>query len=318
MAKNNKLTKRILNENWGEICKLRNSGTSTSDIAKRFNVSRQALSARLKRRIVSTSITGALLKVLILDIETSPLLSWHWGVWQQNIGKPMRVEDNRSYMMSCSMKWLGDNTIHYFETRTEDDSELLRNVLKFVDEADVVVAHNGKAFDMKKINAYAVINGINPPSPYRQIDTLIECRKNFKFERNTLAYVADVLECSPKLEHAEFQGFALWSECMKGNPAAWAEMKKYNIQDIRTLEEVYLKIRPYIKSHPNMVTTADSLKHRCTACGSHDLRENGYSITNVSKFQRYVCGDCGSFSRGRKNLLSKESRDMLLTSVANG
>ena len=318
MAKNNKITKKILNDNWEEITKLHKAGTNTSDIAKKFNVSRQALSARLKKKVIATPVTGPLLKVLMLDIETSPLLSYHWGLWQQNIGQPMRIEDNRSYMMSCSMKGLGNDEIYYFESRTEDDSELLKNVLKFVDEADVVVAHNGKAFDMKKINAYAIINGLNPPSPYRQIDTLIEAKKHFKFERNTLAYIADVLECSPKLEHAEFQGFALWSECMKGNDAAWAEMKKYNIQDIVTLEEVYLKMRPYIKGHPNMATAACSTDHRCTACGSRNLKQNGYSITNVSKFQRYVCGNCGSFSRGRTNLLKKEHRDKLLTSITNG
>lgn len=316
--KTHKQTTKVLNDNWESILEQRKAGVSITYIANQLRVSRQVLHARLKKKDVKTSVANPTLRVLLLDIENAPMLSYHWGVWKQNIGRPMRLEGDRSYMMSIAMKWLGEDEIFYFESRTEDDSQLVKDTFKFLDEADVVIAHNGKSFDIKKINAYAVLNDLKPPSPYRQIDTLIECRKNFMFERNTLAYVADALNCSPKLDHAEFQGFELWKECMKGNEAAWAEMKKYNIQDINTLEEVYLKIRPYIKSHPNLVTTADSLKHRCTACGSHDLRENGYSVTNVSKFQRYVCGDCGSFSRGRKNLLSKDSRDMLLTSVANG
>jgi hypothetical protein len=216
------------------------------------------------------------------------------------------------------MKWLGEDKIHYFETRTEDDSELVTKTIEFLDKADIVIAHNGKTFDVKKINAYAIMNNIKPPSPYRVIDTLVEAKKHFMFERNTLGYIADALECSPKLEHATFQGFELWRECMRGNEEAWAEMKKYNIQDILTLEEVYLKMRPYIKSHPNVVTTANSLRHRCTACGSYNLHQTGYSITNVSKFKRYKCEDCGSFSRGRKNMLEKEVRDKLLTSIANG
>lgn len=317
MAKNNKITKKNLNDNWGVITKLHQAGELISAIAKKFNVSRQALSARLNKEVVATPSTGPLLKVLLLDIETSPLLSWTWGLWQQNIGQSMRIEDNRSYMMSCSMKWLGNDEAHYFESRTEDDSHILKAVLKFVDEADVVIAHNGKAFDMKKINAFALINGLNPPSPYRQIDTLLEARKHFKFERNTLAYLADILDCSPKLEHKEFAGFDLWRECIKGNDAAWKEMKQYNMQDLITLEEVYLKMRPYIKGHPNMATPSDSLEHRCTACGSTNLLSNGYTITNVSKFERFVCGNCGSFSRGRKNLIGKDVRDALLTSVAN-
>lgn len=321
MAKNKK-TKKILNDNWTDIQE-RLKTQKLADIALYYGVSYQALKARAdkaakKPKTITSTVANPTLRVLLLDIENAPMMSHHWGVWKQNIGQPMRIDGDRSYMMSIAMKWLGEDKIHYFESRTEDDSELVRATLTFLDEADIVIAHNGKSFDMRKINAYAILNDLKPPSPYRQIDTLLEARKHFMFERNTLSYIADALNCSPKLEHAKFQGFALWKECMAGNEEAWAEMKKYNIQDIRTLEEVYLKMRPYIKGHPNVVTTANSIKHRCTACGSHDLREDGYSVTNVSKFQRYKCGECGSFSRGRKNLLNKDSRDKLLTSVANG
>jgi uncharacterized protein YprB with RNaseH-like and TPR domain len=317
MSKTHKVTKKVLNDNWTDIVKRAEAGESLSAIAKRYKVTRQALAARLKKK-ATVRVKEPKLKVLILDIENAPLMSYHWGVWKQNIGAPMRVEGNRSYMMSIAMKWLDSDEIHYFESRTEDDSELLKNTLKFLDEADIVVAHNGKGFDMKKINAYAIINNLNPPSPYRQIDTLIEARKAFLFERNTLAHLADILSCSPKLTHAKFQGFELWKECMKGNEEAWQEMRTYNIQDIKTLEEVYLKMRPYIKSHPNVVTASGSSNPRCTACGSHKLKPNGFSVTNVSKFERFVCEKCGSFSRGRKNLLPKEDREVLLTSVANG
>ena len=316
--------RRILQENWDEITALDKGGSKVKDIADYFDLPAVFLKQKLKDYYRSKQPEKkekphkSNLNVLILDIETSPLLSYHWGVWQQNIGQPMRIDGDRSYMMSIAMKWLGDDKIHYFESRTEDDSDLVKSTIDFLDKADIVIAHNGKKFDLKKINAYAIINGLKPPSPYRQIDTLIEAKKNFSFERNTLAYIADVLECSPKLDHAKFSGFELWKECIAGNEDAWDEMKKYNIQDIRTLEEVYLKMRPYIKGHPNVVTTAGSIKPRCVSCGSHNLESTGYSVTNVSKFKRYKCADCGSFSRGRKNLLEKRERENLLTSVSNG
>ncbi len=319
MSKTHKRTKEILDTNWDKIMKKVASGTSITKVAEKYGVSRQVVAARIKAgTLPAIKVVTPLLKVLILDIENAPMMSYHWGVWKQNIGQPMRVDGDRSYMMSIAMKWLHEEEIHYFETRTEDDSELVGKTLEFLDEADIVIAHNGKAFDIKKINAYAIMNGLNPPSPYRQIDTLIEARKHFMFERNTLAHVAKALNCTDKLSHGQFQGFTLWAECMKGNEDAWAEMKKYNIQDILTLEEVYIKMRPYIKSHPNVVTTAGSPGKRCTTCGSHNLTSNGFSVTNVSQFERFKCDDCGSFSRGRKNMLSAELRDNLLTSVANG
>lgn len=314
----NKQTKAILNENWDDIAEMKAYGKSVKAISAKYKVSRQVLEARFKKQVITSSAAEPALKILILDIENAPMMSYHWGVWKQNIGAPMRVPDNRSYMMSIAMKWLGSDEIHYFETRTEDDKELVAKTLAFLDEADIVIAHNGKSFDIKKINAYAIMNDLPPPSPYRQIDTLIEARKHFMFERNTLAHVATALGCSPKLDHAEFQGFELWKECMKGNEKAWAEMKKYNIQDIVTLEEVYLKMRPYIKGHPNVATVAESSKSKCTACGSSSLSKYGYSVTNVSKFQRYKCNECGSYSRGRTNLLERSKREKLLTSITNG
>jgi DNA-directed RNA polymerase subunit RPC12/RpoP len=241
------------------------------------------------------------------------MLSYHWGVWKQNIGKPMRLEGNRSYMMSIAMKWLGEDEVFYYETRTEDDSKLVGQTLAFLDEADFVIAHNGAKFDIPKINAYAITNGLLPPSPYKVIDTLQIARKNFMFERNTLEHLADELGCTPKLKHARFSGFSLWKECMAGNDEAWAEMKEYNIQDIVTLEELYMKLRPWAKIHPNLSTHQESEVHLCPKCSSTNLHRRGYQFSNVSKYQRYRCMDCGSWSRTRYTENSVEARKGLLT-----
>lgn len=317
MSKNKK-TKAILDEHWDEITAMKSAGKPVKDIANKFGVSRQVLEARFKKNIITTSIAEPSLKILILDIENAPMMSYHWGLWAQDIQKSMRVDDNRSYMMSIAMKWLSEDEVFYYETRTEDDSDLVAKAFEFVNQADIVIGHNSKAFDMKKLNAYAIMNNLQPPSTYRQIDTLIEAKKHFKFERNTLEHIAEALDCSPKLDHAKFQGFELWKECMAGNEDAWDEMKKYNKQDVITTEEVYLKMRPYIKGHPNVATIAESKSHKCASCGSTSLSKDGYSITNVSKFQRFKCDDCGSYSRGRSNLLPKAAREKLLTPVSNG
>ena len=252
-------------------------------------------------------------RILILDIENAPMMSYHWGVWKQNVGQPMRIEGNRSYMMSIAMKWLGEDEIYYYETRTEDDSTLVAQTLTFLDEADFVIAHNGAKFDVPKINAYAIINGLQPPSPYRIIDTLQIARKNFAFERNTLEHLAIALGCTPKLKHQQFTGFELWKQCMIGNEAAWAEMKAYNIQDIGTLEEIYLKLRPWVKNHPNVAVHQEAEGHVCPSCGSVHVIRRGYQYSNVSKYQRYTCKDCGAWSRTRYTELPKEARKPLLT-----
>ena len=317
MSKSNKHTKQILNENWDKIVQAMVKGGKLSTVASSFGVSRQALHARFKKG--KTKVEPApTLKILTLDIENSPMMSYHWGLWQQNISKPMRIEANRSYMMSVAAKWLHDDEVFYFETRTEDDSAITAQILKLVDEADIVVGHNAQRFDMKKINAYALLNHLPPPSPYRVVDTMLIAKKHFSFERNTLEYLTGALCTSQKSAHKKFNGFELWSECMKGNEEAWQEMKHYNIQDVLVTEELYLLLRPWAKSHPNVNVTSTHLEPRCTSCGSKNLTPAGFSLTNVSKFKRYKCDDCDAFSRERHNSIPKEIREVLLAPVVNG
>ena len=315
---NHKKTKKILNDNWDDIVKLRESGTSLVDIASTYGISRQTLSARFNKRAITTSVEQPALRILTLDIENAPMLSYTWGLWDQSISANMRVDGNRSYMMSIAMKWLGEDEVHYFETRTEDDSELTAKAIEFLDKADIVVGHNAKKFDVKKINAYAALNGIPPPSPYRVVDTMLIAKRFFTFERNTLDYLSHALCTETKSGHGKFTGFELWSECMKGNEEAWAEMQHYNKQDVVATEELYLKLRPWDKAHPNVSTLANSDKPKCISCGSTQLHEDGYSITNLSKFQRYKCENCGGYSRGRTNLIPREYRDNLLAPIVNG
>ena len=85
--------------------------------------------------------------------------------------------------------------------------------------------------------------------------------------------------------------------------------------DVVVTEEIYEKMKPFAKPHPSIVVGADSSKPRCVTCGSSDLTSEGYSYTNASKFKQFRCNHCGSFSRSRKNLLSKEARANLLSPV---
>lgn len=253
-------------------------------------------------------------KVLILDIETAPSMCYSWRMWKANISQDMIVEGG--YMLSCSMKWLGNDEVFYYENRTTDDRELVDIVIDYLDKADYVIAHNGESFDIPYIKYRAVVHGIKPPSPFKIIDTLRIARKEFLFSRNTLANLAKELGVSEKEEHAEFAGFKLWAECLKDNPKAWKVMRHYNIQDVITLEQVYLQLRPWAKEHPNVtVEQEDTSGFRCPKCGSIHIQLRGYSFTNSSKYHKYVCKDCGGWSRTRYTTNSIEQRRLLLRSA---
>jgi hypothetical protein len=68
-------------------------------------------------------------------------------------------------------------------------------------------------------------------------------KANFKFPSNKLDYVAQALGVGAKFKHS---GFELWIDCMAGDDKAWREMKKYQIQDVVLLEELYQVLLPWL------------------------------------------------------------------------
>lgn len=250
-------------------------------------------------------------KVLILDIETAPILGYVWSLWNNNLGLNQMHTD--WYVLSWAAKWLGDSSdkVMYKDQRDaidiEDDSELLSDIWHLIDEADIILTQNGVSFDTKKLNARFIQHGFEPPSSYKQIDTKIIAKKNFKFTSNKLEYMTDKL-CTEykKLKHAKFGGFELWKACLEGNLEAWDEMKEYNIYDILSLEELYFKMAPW-DSTINFNLYHDDLDFTCK-CGSTEFRKSGFHYTAAGKYQKYKCKSCGHETRDTENLLSKEKR----------
>jgi hypothetical protein len=250
-------------------------------------------------------------KILVFDIETSPMESYHWGLWDQNISLGQIIEDWT--VLSWSAKWLGDDPSKtmYMDTRKEkdvrNDKKILQGIWKLLDEADFVLGHNSNSFDVKKLNARFLLHGIKPPSSYRRFDTKQLAKKHFNLTSNKLEYITNQL-CTKyvKLKHGKFPGFSLWKECMKGNKEAWKEMEEYNKYDVLSLEEAFLKILPW-ESANIFEHYYDSEIDICT-CGSIDFKKKGFRYTNTGKFQKMQCKNCGAEMSSKENLLTKEQR----------
>lgn len=253
-------------------------------------------------------------RILILDIETAPNLAYVWRIWKENIGLNQLREIGG--ILSFSAKWLGDDPTWYADVRMKGgEKAVLDLLLLLLNRADIVIAHNAKGFDIPTINARAIQHGMLPPSPYKVIDTYIVAKKEFRFISNKLEHLAKALGCKEKLKHKNFPGFELWSECLAGNEKAWEELKKYNIQDVVTLEEVYLKMRPWIRNHPNVGIDDGNSTASCPKCGSTHVHFRGYATTNAGKYRRFVCLDCGGWSRARFNEYPKQLRKELLANI---
>lgn len=253
-------------------------------------------------------------RVLFLDIETKPMLGYVWSIWNQNIGLNQLHSDWS--ILSFAAKWKDDpaSKMIYRDLakarNIDDDRPLLTALWKLLDRADIVVAQNGLGFDKKKIFARFAIHGMQPPSTFKMIDTKQLAKKVFGFTSNRLEYLSEQLNKKyRKLKHEKFSGFELWRECMAGNQAAWAEMQKYNQYDVLALEELYHRLIPWDDS-VSFGVYHDAPGHVCS-CGSREFERRGFHYTQSGKFQRFRCKQCGAWTRGKLNLLSKEKRASL-------
>ena len=250
-------------------------------------------------------------KILLFDIETTPMEVYVWGLVGNKYIQPMNVIKDWN-VLSWSAKWLFDSEVMSdIQTPKEaidrSDSRVIGGVWDLINQANVVIAHNGDRFDLKKLNTRFIMNGYLPPSPYQSIDTLKVAKRNFAFSSNKLDYLGKIMTNKGKIS----TNFQLWTDCLAGDKQALHDMLEYNEEDVRLLEEVYVELRPWIKSHPNVgVYMEDEV---CPACGSEDVHPNGgYYTTTANKYESYRCDDCGSLSRKLESELSIQGRRKLM------
>lgn len=254
--------------------------------------------------------------ILYVDLETAPKLAYVWKFFKENIG--IKQVREHGHIMSFSAIWNddGDNKVIYHENRTDDDVDITAKFIALLDEADVVIGQNSDRFDLPTINGRALVAGLKPPSPYKTVDTCLVARKEFGFPSNSLEYLTEILKTKhKKLTHAKYPGFELWLACMRGVEDAWQEMKEYNIIDTLAVRDVYKAMRPWIRNHTNLAVYNEVEEHVCPKCGGNHLHRRGYTYTNVGKYQRFQCQDCGGWCRTRFTERLKSAARSLLTNA---
>lgn len=273
-------------------------------LSKRYNISpSDVIKAKIlvRESLRKCSKKKTMPKILLFDTETAPLAGWVFNRWNQNIGLDNTIHE--WFMICWSAKWLYGNNIMYDcltpeEAIAQDDSRIMKSIWALFNEADIIIAHNLKKADRAWCNTRFIINGLKPPKPYLMIDTLDVVKKQFGFSSNKL----DALAGYFGIEHKIKTDFDLWKGCLFGDSECLDNMVKYNIKDTEILEEVYLKLLPWIPNHPNIANLVDSSKVMCSNCGCEDyeILFGEYYYTSVNKYQLYRCKKCGTVFRDRK------------------
>lgn len=244
-------------------------------------------------------------KAIVLDIETSPCVVLVWEMGEQHIRPDQLLKDWD--IMAWSAKILGkpaSSRVYYDRRKGLSDKQILWPLRRLLDWADVVITQNGKKFDARKITARFMIHGIPPPSPYKHIDTYLITKAAGAFTSHSLEYLARVLKTDHrKLSHSKYPGLSLWKECLSlkvieqpwKNPKAWNEMKRYNIHDILTTEDLYNKVKSW---GPQNMPRLFNEPLKCSVCGSRTQRRGrelkGKILVQRTRCKNVSCGKWGT------------------------
>lgn len=236
-------------------------------------------------------------KILFYDIETTLAKSYHFGQWKQNLSVKQQVEEG--HLLSHAWAWGDDKVVGSILTRDEvlahDPERLVLEAWSLLDNADIVVAHYGKKFDIPKLNGYFLKYGLNPPSPYKVIDTKEISSKKFLLPFNSLEYLAKALGVQQKIDNS---GIQLWIDCDKGKQEALDEMLLYNIGDIEALRDVYHRLITWDNNGVNLALYSDH-GMTCNHCGSDNIVpiDGKFAYTVARKYSLYRCNSCQAVLR---------------------
>lgn len=315
--------KKLSAEDFQLLTSLISTELSSREVSRRlrYQVSKTTINNLryiLKQKVASPT-SGAGPRVLLLDIETTPEISFTWGRWKQHISQVQVIE--HPYILTWACRWMdtGETVSRKltdypgFAAGQKCDRALTTELWQLLQEADIVVAHNGDKFDIPWVQARAIKYGLPPLNPTKFVDTLKVAKSLIRVPSYSLDSLTQYYDLRPKLGNA---GFSLWRSCMEGSTQAFLDMETYNRGDLDALEDLYLLFRPYMKAHPNAALYFSDAVSRCSRCGSVDVHEQeALYHTSLSSFGTVRCAACGAVHRTRKNVRTKEQLSCTILGV---
>lgn len=240
-------------------------------------------------------------RTLIWDCELKPNVVSAWSLFKPTIGINQIIEP--AGIICFAWRWHGEKKTGFSSEWDDGYSAMVRKLHDLFSEADVVAGFNSTSFDNKHANAAFVVENLDPPAPYRQIDIYREARKQFNFPSRKLDYIAGVLGLGHKVQHS---GMSLWNEVVRPSSEesgrkARALMKKYCIGDVDLTVDMYDRLLPWLTPGVNAGLVSDSDDPVCTNCGSSNVQRRGFGYTLAVRYRRFRCMDCAKWLRSRSS-----------------
>lgn len=232
------------------------------------------------------------LRVLFYDLETSHNVVAAFQLWEKHgSGIPFENILEERHIICAAWKWLGERTVHVAATYNGNDKKVVETLSAAIQATDVIVGHNADEFDAKYLATRLLVHGCPPAAPVQSIDTLKVARRKFLFNSNRLDYLGQFLGVGRKMQTPR----GLWLKVLKHDHKAIDQMVSYCKGDVRLLERIYLKLRPYMPDHINRQLLVGG--EGCPRCGSRHVTKQGMRRALTRSYQQYKCQACNGWFR---------------------
>lgn len=297
-----------------QIIELKEKGFSSRYIAGQLGIGKTGVNNFWKSHKENsiTSTNGP--RVLLFDLETSASLVYCFGRHKQFINQDaVKIEGGK--LLCSGFRWLNQDKTSVMYNKADiaihGDYSVCYAMWHLFYNADIVVAHNLRGFDLKMLEVRCLANGLPPLPTVQLIDTLDIARKKFRFPSNKLDSLAAYLNIGRKVPHA---GISLWVNVQEGDEQALSDMVEYCEGDVDLLYDVFMELRNRgLVSGVNFANYYSDSKPRCKSCGSDKLQFTGRTVTTpTGLFNEVSCSDCGSLQRTKDNKLTKDKRKSLM------
>jgi hypothetical protein len=233
-------------------------------------------------------------RILVIDIETKLFEAYLFGIRDQYVThKQIKNDFGGRLIHMVGMKWLGKRKTEVLTEWDHGYEGMMQRTHAAMCEADAIIGYNSIVFDTPKIEGqFALLNMALPPKP-TQIDLYKTVRK-MGFVSSKLDYVAPLFGLGGKVKH---DGMEMWKAASEGCPKARARMTRYCAGDVRLTEDLFHRLKPYIRNLPRLRSGG-----RCGRlnCQSDNVQHRGYTYTAMFKTERLFCNDCRLWSEGKR------------------
>lgn len=231
-------------------------------------------------------------KVMVYDLETSGVDARIWWPGKQYVGYK-QLQGREPKIITVAWKWLGEDKVHYLTwDKNNDDRKLVEEFVKEYNKSDTVIGVNNDNFDNRWLNGRAFKYGLAINTHIKSMDIQKQAKRLFRLPSYSMDFLAKFLGVTHKQSH---EGIIMWEKIEKGTPEEreeyMAKMVEYNIGDIVTTEEIYVKMRKYTRPVTHLGVLKGEEKYTCPNCGGEDLTLFKTQTTTAGTLQRIMTCD---------------------------